>query len=139
MTLPAKVIVLPSQASAIACRSEPAALSELSVTTAFVTQVDDDPTVSVAVLLVEPIPLSFDMIGPVVLFFTPAVMPCTLTEIVQLLFAASVPLRRPTAFDPSGGKTVPPHVLLRFPGVATSNPSGKRSEKKMPFSEVALG
>src|SRR5579883_2786792 len=40
-------------------------------------------TVRVAVLLVAPVPLSFEEIVPVVLFFTPTVVPCTLSEIVQ--------------------------------------------------------
>ena len=37
--------------------------------------------VTVAVLLASPGPLSFDVIGPVVLFFTPGVVPITLTAI----------------------------------------------------------
>src|SRR5262249_49367427 len=41
-------------------------------------------TVSCAVLLVAPVPLSVELIAVVVLLFTPAVVPVTLTEIVQL-------------------------------------------------------
>jgi len=37
--------------------------------------------VTVAVLLASPGPLSFDVIGPVVLFFAPGVVPITLTAI----------------------------------------------------------
>jgi hypothetical protein len=40
-------------------------------------------TVSAAVLLVVPVPPSTDVIAPVTLFFTPAVVPCTVTDIVH--------------------------------------------------------
>src|SRR5262249_38291602 len=44
-----------------------------------------------AVFVGRPVPDSFELIGPVVLFFTPAVVPVTVTVIVQLAPAASVP------------------------------------------------
>ena len=44
--------------------------------------------VTVAVLLVAPTPLSVELIGPVVLFLTPAAAPVTATETVQLELAA---------------------------------------------------
>src|SRR2546423_1992604 len=78
-------------------------------------------TVMLAVLLVAPAPLSFDEIGPVVLFWTPAWTPCTFKEMVQDPFAASTPPGRLTAPEPPGPWTVPPQGLLRPIGVATPN------------------
>jgi len=67
------------------------------------------------------------------LFFTPAVVPWTLTETVQLVFGASVAPLKDTDIDPSTAVAVPLHVLLRLPGVATISPAGKLSLKATPF------
>ena len=68
------------------------------------------------------------------LFFTPAVVPWTLTETVQLVFGASVAPLKDTDIDPSTAVAVPLHVLLRLLGVATISPAGKLSLKATPFS-----
>lgn len=67
------------------------------------------------------------------LFFTPAVVPCTSTETVQLAPGASVAPLKDTDIDPSAAVAVPLHVLFRLPGVATISPAGKLSLKAMPF------
>ncbi|HKV41953.1 MAG TPA: hypothetical protein VJX67_22305 [Blastocatellia bacterium] len=67
-------------------------------------------TVSVAVLLVLPAPVSVELIAPVVLFHTPVVDPVTVTEIVQVALAARLP---PDSEIVPGAVVVsvpPPHV-----------------------------
>src|SRR6476661_2587525 len=76
-------------------------------------------TVMLAVLLVAPAPVSFDEIGPVVLFCTPACMPVTLRLMVP---------------DPAAAVVVPPQVLERPFGVATARPAGRVSENATPVS-----
>jgi hypothetical protein len=68
------------------------------------------------------------------LFFTPAVVPCTLTETVQLALAASVPAERLMEPEPATAVAVPPQVLLNALGVATTNPAGRLSVKAIPVS-----
>ena len=67
-------------------------------------------TVSVAVLLVAPAPLSVELIAPVVLFHTPAVIPVTVTLKLQVPAPASVP---PLKLIVLGAVvvSVPPQVL----------------------------
>src|SRR5260221_544325 len=43
----------------------------------------DEPTVMLAVLLVAPVPLSVELIAPVVLFLVPVVVPVTFTTTMQ--------------------------------------------------------
>ncbi len=87
-------------------------------------------TVSVAVLLGEPDPLSFAEIGPVVLLNTPAAGAVTSTEIKQepldvgskRVGAKALTLRiglRPTA----GPRSPPDKVIVPDPGVAVTVPS----------------
>jgi hypothetical protein len=64
-------------------------------------------------------PLSFELIGPVVLFCTPGAMPVTFTENVQDPFAASVPPERLIALVPAVAVIDPVHVAR------TSHPIGK--------------
>src|SRR5438445_6199861 len=54
------------------------------------------------------------------LFFTPAVVPCTFTVTVQAALAARVPPERLTEPEPATAVAVPPQVLLRPFGVATT-------------------
>jgi len=68
------------------------------------------------------------------LFFTPAVVPCTLTDTVQLAPAARVPADRLTLPEPPTAVAVPPQALLRFGVEATTRPAGKLSLKAMPLS-----
>ena len=68
------------------------------------------------------------------LFFTPAVVPVTLTETVQLALDAIVPPDKLTDPDPATAVAVPPQVLLSPLGVATTSPAGKVSVNATPFS-----
>ena len=74
------------------------------------------------------------------LFLTPAVVPVTLTETVQLALAASVPPERLMLPEPATAVAVPPQVLFNPLGVATTNPAGRLSVKAIPVSaRVVLG
>src|SRR6478752_2002395 len=95
-------------------------------------------TVTLAVLLVAPAPLSFDEIGPVVLFCTPAATPFTFSVMLQLAFAARVPPVRLTEPDPAAAVTVPLQVVLSPFGVETTRPAGSASLKATPVSAVAV-
>jgi hypothetical protein len=66
------------------------------------------------------------------LFNTPAVVPCTLTETVQDALEANVPPDRLTVPEPAVAVAVPPHVLLRFGVEATTRPAGRLSVKASP-------
>jgi len=91
------------------------------------------PTTVMEALDVLPVPPSVEVTWTL-LFFTPAVVPCTLTETVQLALAARVPAERLMLPDPATAVAVPPQVLFRPDGVATTNPAGRLSVKAMPFS-----
>src|SRR5215510_3411900 len=91
-------------------------------------------TVTVAVLLVAPVPLSVDVMAPVVLFLTPAVAPVTGTLNVQVVGLA------PWASDPPVNVIlpveftvvrVPPQVVVG-PESATVKAEGNVSVKAMP-------
>src|SRR6185312_3012579 len=68
------------------------------------------------------------------LFLTPPVVPCTFTETVQVAPGAKVAPERLTADEPAAAVAVPPHVLFRFGGVATTKPTGRLSVNAIPFS-----
>jgi hypothetical protein len=88
---------------------------------------------------VLPVPASVEVTWTL-LFFTPAVVPCTFTETVQEALAARVPLERLMLPDPATAVAVPPHVLLSAFGVATTNPAGRLSVKAIPVSaRLVLG
>jgi len=93
-------------------------------------------TVSIAVLLVVPVPLSVALIAPVVLAFAPAVVPLTLTLTVQVPLAASEPPLKLSVVSPAAGEKVPLQVLLTPGGFATSNPDGRLSVKPIPARPV---
>ena len=96
-------------------------------------------TVTVAVLLVVPVPPSVELIAPVVLLFNPEDVPLTLTVIVQLLLAANAPpLAKLIAVVFCVAVTVPPQALLKPLGVATTRPLGRVSLKAMPESEAVV-
>jgi hypothetical protein len=86
-------------------------------------------------LEVLPVPASVEVIVTE-LFFTPAVVPCMLTETVQDALAARVPAARFTLDDPATAAAVPPHVLLMPLGVATTSPAGRLSVNASPVSET---
>src|SRR4051794_35134866 len=93
-------------------------------------------TVMLAVLLVAPAPLSFDEIGPVVLFCTPACTPVTFRLMVHEPFAARVPPVRLMEPDPAAAVVVPPQLLVNPFGVATTRPAGSVSLKATPVSGI---
>jgi hypothetical protein len=77
-----------------------------------------------------PGPPSSDDTAPVVLSFTPAVTPCTLTENEQLAPGSRSPPTSEIVPDPATALIVPPpHEPLRPFGVATTRPAGNVSEK----------
>ena len=86
-------------------------------------------TLSVAVLLAAPAPLSSELIASVVLFFAPSLVPVTLTAIVQLAFAESEPLAKVIEPDPAAAVTVPLQLLTTFGVAATVIPEGRLSVK----------
>jgi hypothetical protein len=70
----------------------------------------------------------------VLLFFIPAVVPVTSTESVHPVLVARVTPDRLTEPEPAVAVAVPPHVLLRLFGVATTKPAGKLSVNPIPVS-----
>ena len=96
-------------------------------------------TVRVAVLLAAPGPLSVAVITPVVLLFTPVVVPVTFTEMLHGPLDARVPAARLTEPEPATAVVVPPQVLLRPFGVATSNPAGSVSLNATPLRPIVFG
>ncbi len=89
------------------------------------------PTTVMEAFDVLPVPPSVE-VTCTLLFFTPAVVPWTFTETVQLALAANVPADKLTEPDPAAAVAVPPHVLFRFGVEATTSPAGKLSVKAIP-------
>jgi len=95
--------------------------------------IDGGPTtVSIAVLLVPPAPLSFELMLPVVLLQTPVVEPVTVTLNEQLPPPASVPPLKLIRFG-EVVETMPPQAAVG-PEVGTVIPAGSESVKAMPVS-----
>src|SRR5258708_245764 len=86
---------------------------------------------------VLPVPPSVEVTWTL-LFFTPAVVPCTFTETVHEALAASVPPDKLTEPEPATAVAVPPQVLLRLLGVATTSPAGRLSVKAIPLSATVV-
>src|SRR6266481_9928985 len=86
---------------------------------------------------VLPVPPSVE-VTCTLLFFPPAVVPCTFTDTVQLAVAANVPPDRLTEPEPATAVAVPPQVLLRLLGVATTSPAGRMSVKAIPLSATVV-
>lgn len=83
-------------------------------------------------LAVLPVPALAEVTLPVVLFFTPPVVAVTLTTIVQVPAAETVPPLNVSVVSPALGANVPPHDV-DAPGVAaTCNPEGKESVNPTP-------
>ena len=87
---------------------------------------------------VLPVPPFVEVTAPVVLFFTPEVVPVTFTMNLQMVPAATVPPLRLTLPLPAVAVVVPPHVLLSPFGVATTSPPGNVSVKATPFSATVF-
>jgi hypothetical protein len=93
--------------------------------------IDGGPTtVSVAVLLVPPAPLSFELIAPVVLFQTPVVEPVTVTLNEQPPLAASIPPEKLMVLG-EVVETMPPQAAAG-PEVGTVIPAGNVSVNETP-------
>src|ERR1035438_9064698 len=89
---------------------------------------------------VPPVPPSVELIVPVVLFLTPAVVLVTFTAKVHAALAASVAPAKPTLPEPATAVIVPPpHVPLRPFGVLTTSPAGSVSVTATLVTEDALG
>jgi hypothetical protein len=94
--------------------------------------IDGGPTtVRVAVLLVAPVPLSVELIVPVVLFQTPVVEPVTVTLNMQFPLAARAPPLKLIRFG-DVVETMPPPQAAVGPEVGTVIPAGRVSVNAMP-------
>jgi hypothetical protein len=99
--------------------------------------IDGGPTtVSVAVLLVAPAPLSFELIAPVVLLQTPVVDPVTVTLNEQLPLAARLPPLKLIMFG-AVVDTMPPPQAAVGPEVGTVIPAGNVSVNAIPVRPSA--
>jgi hypothetical protein len=97
------------------------------------------PTTVMEAFDVLPVPPSVE-VTVTELFFTPAVVPVTLTETVQLALAANVPADKLTEPEPAAAVAVPPQLLVRFGVEATTNPAGRLSLKATPVrARLVLG
>ena len=88
-------------------------------------------------LEVFPAPPSVDVMLTL-LFFVPSVVPWTFTATVQELLAASVPADRLTMPEAAVAVVVPPQVLDKPLGVATTRPAGKVSVNAKPVKLVPV-
>ena len=93
----------------------------------------DGPLTVSEALDVLPVPASLDVMVTE-LFFTPVVVPCTLTETVHDALEARVPAARLTLDEPAAAVAVPAQVLLRLGVGATTNPAGRLSVNASPVS-----
>jgi hypothetical protein len=102
--------------------------------------IDGGPTtVSIAVLLVPPAPLSLELMFPVVLLQTPVVEPVTVTLNEQVPLAPSVPPEKVMVLG-EVVETMPPPQAAVGPEVGTVIPAGSESMNAMPVSpRVVLG
>jgi len=81
---------------------------------------------------VLPVP-AFVEVTWTLLFFTPAVVPCTSIETVQLAPGARDAPPKLTDEEPATAVAVPLQVVLRLFGVATTSPAGRLSVKATAF------
>src|SRR5689334_7074299 len=98
-----------------------------------------EATISVAVLLVAPVPPLVELTAPVVLVTVPDCVPVTFTTIVQVAPGVAIdPPVRLIEVELAAAVTVPPQVLLT-PGVeATCSPLVSVSLNAIPFSGLVL-
>lgn len=86
----------------------------------------------------SPVPPLSELMGPVLLTYDPASELVTFTLTVQELLTATVPPLRTALTVPASAVAVPPQVLARSLGVATTRPAGKLSVNPMPVSDTVL-
>src|SRR5215469_3935314 len=89
-------------------------------------------TVNVSVA-VFPVPPLVEDTAPEVFVNEPAVLPVTFTTTVQLLFTAMLPPVRLMLVPPAVAEAVPPQLLVKPFGVATTNPVGRVSLNATPL------
>lgn len=83
-----------------------------------------------------PLPASFEVTGPVVLFWVPAALAVTFTVNVQEALAARVAPVRLTLPDAAAAVIVPPPQVPVNPfGEAITSPAGSVSVKAMPIRD----
>ena len=88
---------------------------------------------------VLPVPPLVD-VTVTLLFFTPAVVPVTFNEIVQLAPGARLAPLTLAEDEPLTAAAVPEQVEFRFAGVAATKPAGRLSVNAIPLRvEFALG
>src|ERR1700758_4006745 len=139
VTAPAGVETGPLSVSVtVMVKFAPWPIAAVAVSGLMVVEVARVFTVNEAVLLAAPGPLSVALIVPVVLFFTPVVVPVTFTEMLHEPVDVTAPELKLTAPQPAAAVAVP-QVLLRPLGVATTNPAGKLSVKATPIRPMGLG
>src|ERR1700747_3365209 len=68
------------------------------------------------------------------LFFTPAVVPVTFNETVHEALVPNVAPARLAEEEPTTAVAVPPQVLFKLLGVATTRPAGRLSVKATPLN-----
>jgi hypothetical protein len=88
-------------------------------------------------LAVPPVPPWFELIAPLTLFLTPALVPVRLTITVHEPLAAIVPPLKVSAVSPGFGENVPQGALAFGVG-ATCSPEGKASVKETPVTEAVV-
>lgn len=91
------------------------------------------PTTVIDAFEVFPVPPSVD-VTCTLLFSTPAVVPCTLTETAQEVLDAKVPPDKLTVLEPATAATVPPQVLVTAGVGPTISPAGRLSVNASPVS-----
>ncbi len=98
-------------------------------------------TARMAVLLVPPAPVSFELTAPVVLLFAPTLVPVTFRPTLHDALAARLPpLRLKLVLPAVAPVTLPPQVLLALGTAATCNPLGRLSVNETPVrASVELG
>src|SRR5436305_3807137 len=72
------------------------------------------------------------------LFLSPAVVPCTFRDTVHEALAATVPPLRLAEPEPAVAVAVPPQVLVKPFGVATTKPAGRLSVNDNPVSDTLV-
>jgi len=91
------------------------------------------PTIVMLAFDVFPVPPSVEVTATL-LFLRPGVVPVTFKDTAHDAFAARAPPDRLTDEAPTKAVAVPPQVLLKLFGVATTSPAGKVSVKVTPVS-----
>src|SRR5258705_684085 len=81
-----------------------------------------------------PMPPLVELTAPVLLSYEPTTELVTFTLTVQKLLIAIVPPVRETLPDPTAAVAVPPQVLIRLSGLATTRFAGKLSVNATPLS-----